>query len=430
MKTTARDMLKQLSFIFISFFLLYALNADISPTVKKGVCPTATENMSKKEKRAIKNCIQRNDPNRLEWAILPVIAFDSDVGFIFGGNLAFARFDKDRDLYKWRMELLGSAAVDSSGITMQEHSIQLDIPQILGSNFRLKMKAGYIQVNNKGYYGFGNDSASLADNDKEVYDYGVKSPEAWIYTIYSLPKSMSLLGGVRYRYSLFDYSSTSMLATPSSGPDVLGRENHGELIWALGWNVDERDHETATTSGYFLQLSTRFSIGALTGTDYTYGGTSIQGRGFIPLAKEYLVLAGRVVADIIYGSAPFYEYSIAGAFPYFDMPGGLKGIRGVPEGRYRGPVKLVINLEIRSMFIKFNVASHQFRIGAVAFFDTGRVWMYQKNSELDGTGMGMKFGTGAGIRLQWGETVVIRVDVAYSPDADPVGVYVDFGHMF
>jgi hypothetical protein len=45
-------------------------------------------------------------------------------------------------------------------------------------------------------------------------------------------------------------------------------------------------------------------------------------------------------------------------------------------------------------------------------------------------GMGMKFGAGEGIRLQWGETVVIRVDVAYSPDADPVGVYVDFGHIF
>ena len=82
-------MLKRLFFILIlmSFFLLHASDGDVATTVKKEVCPTATENMSKKEKRDIKNCVQRNDPNRLEWAILPVIAFDSDIGFIFGGNV-------------------------------------------------------------------------------------------------------------------------------------------------------------------------------------------------------------------------------------------------------------------------------------------------------------------------------------------------------
>jgi len=292
------------------------------------------------------------------------------------------------------------------------------------------MRVAYIQVDNKGYYGFGNDAPYIPSDDKDRYTYSVQSPEVWAYTTYTLPKKMSLLGGLRFRYSLFDFSPSSLLDDHQKVVDIPGTENHGELIWAFGWNIDTRDDETATTSGYFVQLSTRFSIGPITGTDYNYGATSIQGRGFIPVAKEYLVFAGRVFADIMYGSAPFYEMSIAGAFPYFDMPGGSRGIRGVPEGRYRGPVKLIINLEVRSMFIKFNLGSQRFKIGAVAFFDTGRIWMYQKYSYLDGDGMGMKFGVGGGVRLQWGKTVMVRIDVAYSPDSDPIGFYFDVGHMF
>jgi hypothetical protein len=37
---------------------------------------------------------------------------------------------------------------------------------------------------------------------------------------------------------------------------------------------------------------------------------------------------------------------------------------------------------------------------------------------------------GGGLRLQWGETFLLRGDVAWSPDARPVGIYVDVNHVF
>ena len=50
--------------------------------------------------------------------------------------------------------------------------------------------------------------------------------------------------------------------------------------------------------------------------------------------------------------------------------------------------------------------------------------------ELDGSGLGLKYGVGGGLRLQQGKTFVIRVDVAWSPDARPIGAYLTAGHAF
>jgi len=41
-----------------------------------------------------------------------------------------------------------------------------------------------------------------------------------------------------------------------------------------------------------------------------------------------------------------------------------------------------------------------------------------------------KLGTGAGLRVRWGETFLIRFDGAYSPTEHTPGFYVDIGHVF
>jgi hypothetical protein len=50
--------------------------------------------------------------------------------------------------------------------------------------------------------------------------------------------------------------------------------------------------------------------------------------------------------------------------------------------------------------------------------------------ELDGEGLGLKYGLGGGLRLLGGKTFVLRVDVAWSPDARPISAYLAAGHVF
>ena len=75
---------------------------------------------------------------------------------------------------------------------------------------------------------------------------------------------------------------------------------------------------------------------------------------------------------------------------------------------------------------------HRRKQPAERILDVGRVWteLPPGNRRFDGDGPGLKLGVGAGPRLQWGETFLIRIDLAWSPDADPIGVYFDVSHVF
>ena len=92
---------------------------------------------------------------------------------------------------------------------------------------------------------------------------------------------------------------------------------------------------------------------------------------------------------------------------------------------------MLANFEVRSQLVQFHLWNKQMTLGAAVFFDVGRAWAdWTSHPELDGSGWGLKYGTGGGLRLQQGKTFVVRADLAWSPDARPVGAYVGAGQMF
>jgi len=94
-------------------------------------------------------------------------------------------------------------------------------------------------------------------------------------------------------------------------------------------------------------------------------------------------------------------------------------------------VKVFGNVELRTEIVSFHALGQAMVLGAVAFFDGGRLWAdTTPQPQLDGHGVELKYGVGGGLRLQSGRAFVLRADVAYSPDASPVGGYVAAGQMF
>lgn len=142
-------------------------------------------------------------------------------------------------------------------------------------------------------------------------------------------------------------------------------------------------------------------------------------------------------ADFKYGHVPFFELFTGGVFKPDYMIGGSAAIRGVPFGRYLGPIKAVANVEVRALFLRTRLLGQPFQLGGDLFFDTGRVWSDSTfHSPLDGTGVGLKWGSGVGGYLLWGQAAMFRLDVAYSPDAValnpglPLAIYVEDGVSF
>jgi hemolysin activation/secretion protein len=130
----------------------------------------------------------------------------------------------------------------------------------------------------------------------------------------------------------------------------------------------------------------------------------------------------------MFGNTPFYELA---RFDDTYAIGGVLGVRGVPAQRYSGKLKALANIEIRVEIVSFRALGKRMVFGVAPFFDAGRVWAdFGYHPDLDGRGVGLKYGYGGGLRLQSGSSFVLRADVAGSPDANPVSGYFMAGQMF
>jgi hypothetical protein len=179
----------------------------------------------------------------------------------------------------------------------------------------------------------------------------------------------------------------------------------------------------------FHELSARFTPDPH--SEISYGGTTLALRFYQSIYRDRLVFAVRILGDVLFGTPPLYELARHGGLFPMPAPGGGSGVRGVPIHRYHGKVKLLSNWELRGRILPFTWLGQRFNIGAVAFIDAGRVWTNLSSpTRFDGTDLGLKLGAGGGLRIQWGEALLLRTDVAWSPDADPVGFYFNVNHVF
>jgi len=391
------------------------------------------------------------EPRRYELAGFPILGGSTDIGVQFGATMTLTHFYDDAFPYDWNLDVLLSASakdVDGLQLAQQSHVLRLDAPDLFGGRARLDTRASFQRTINAGYYGLGNAAEATMPPDiapecaarrfQYVQEEGrLRS----IGRLYTSTKGFDIAIGANLRLENPDDYCGSKLkedVTPQPGassspvlgsvPAVLGSLSAGVMI-------DTRDSEFITRRGIFYQVG----VGATAGSaeSIAYGEASAVLSHYAELGGPF-VFASRFVASFQFGRVPFYDMQQGGNFEPQYLLGGENGVRGVPQGRYAGPVKVITNLEIRSTpFPRFMVLGERFLIGTTTFFDCGRVWsQYSAISSADGTSLGLKFGVGGGVFLQWGEAAIFRVEAAYSPDAVsenptlPVGVYVSDGVMF
>lgn len=410
------------------------------------------------------------NPNRTEFGALPAINYDTDLGFGFGAIASVARFATGYRPYKWRLELQAYATVKRApgkGAEFPFHDdyINMDFPGLLENRLRITARVGFRKFANTGYYGFGNASRfdkpwESIDPDEDLAAYQAAHRFHSFDHIYPLllvnarvrlwdrstpaqRRRIEALVGLNTTYNVVrPYPDSKLeqdiasLGDGSKDAQTLGKLLRGTdpallMVLNLGLLFDTRDHEFTPTRGTFTELSVRSSPGVQ--QDLRYAGVALNTAWYKAIVGEYLSFAIRGVADVILGDAPFYELTRFGALQPRDGPGGGWSLRGVPRQRYSGKVKLIQNLELRSMFWRFNVGKSRFLVGAVGFLDAARIWADLRGTELAGQsvdGGTFKVGTGGGLRVRWGETLVIRFDGAYSPTERTPGFYVDIGQVF
>lgn len=387
---------------------------------------------------------------RFEPAGFPLIGGDSDIGFEFGAVGTLSYFCCGTKPYAWNMDLLLSASVKQgpSGleIAQQNYLWQIDMPGLFDGAMRLNPEVSYNHTINYGYFGLGNASSGVTPNNNA----NPGRYHEWIDSVAQVrplgrvhlqgPVDFEFMG--QYLYVAPGIYADSLLQqdasakAPNGGPYIYGTTSLSLPSVAGGFVWDSRDNEIFPHSGMLHEVGVRIEQGFPVSANTHYIEAGGIFRGYVPLPAGF-VLAGRLVTNFQVGNVPFYELFQAGPFDLKEMPGGSAGIRGVPVGRYLGPIKILGNVEVRNMWLNFSVLGQKFAIGNTVFFDTGRVWSdYSFHSPLDGSGLGLKYGVGGGIYVLWGQAAMLRIEAAYSPDAVsenpslPLGIYVEDGTMF
>jgi hypothetical protein len=381
-------------------------------------------------------------PRRYEVAGFPIIGGNTDIGFQFGAAGTLTRFYDQAFPYEWNIDLLLSASLkDTNGlrVAQQSHVLRLDAPDLFAGRLRLDTRVSFQRTINAGYYGIGNAASAGDASSDYLQEEGRLRVIGRMHT--GLP-GIDAAAAANLRYETPTVYRGPMpsklaedLAGGQPGPVPIGTTNAFLTGIAAGVMYDTRDSEFVTRRGVFYQLG----LGATVGSEerVAYGEAAAVLAHYAPLPGPFL-FASRFVMSFQFGRVPFYDLAQGGVFEPQYLVGGQEGVRGVPQGRYEGKVKVTSNIEVRSLpFPRFTLFGSRFRIGTTTFFDAGRVWSdYAVISRADGTKFGLKYGIGGGVFLQWGEAAIFRLEAAYSPDAVsenpslPLGIYVSDGLMF
>jgi hypothetical protein len=380
-----------------------------------------------------------DDAEHTDFNLVPVVGGSTDLGIGGGYFAGIARNKKGYDPFFWNIDSSGLITFKynaGSGLTIPYVDIyaRATIPRLFGAPLRLEVRPSFTWETID-YYGMGNASSTAAPANAPhgYFTYQRGHPQFDVDVRGTIVDHIAGRVGFRYIRNIIEVPEGSKLAEDAlMGSAEVKRlvgplRSHSVALFKYGLQLDTRDDETSSHSGTFDTVDLKLSPGGTTEFPYRYGEATVNLRGFVPLARP-LTLAVRAVGDWMFGDVPFYELA---RFDDTFAIGGTTGVRGVPAQRYYGKVKVLGNVELRAQLFTFHALGKAVQFALVPFFDAGRLWAdTEAHPELDGRGIGLKYGTGGGVRLQSGSAFVIRADLAWSPDATPISGYFSAGQMF
>ncbi|HYH97000.1 Omp85 family outer membrane protein, partial [Hyalangium sp.] len=361
---------------------------------------------------------------RTGWDIqgVPAINFNTDEGFGYGAILLFVdRADGTYEPFRYSVLL----QLFQTTRQVAAHLINVDAPRFLDSQWRLGLELAYTRTKFAPYYGLGNTASyekefsACTDRDALETDPDVcpdnsefRGLRYYTYDHRSLPRIrlnarrklsdtwLLFLGyrlrvdRIRMRYSTEDLgqSGDSKLIEDTSAGRFEAHEGTlaeplseraSELVF--GFQYDTRDIESSPTLGMFHELSVRGGAGPI-GSQFNYWGATLHTRFFHPVIPGYprLVMGWRGLLDVMGGEVPISLMPFFGGLEGKDGLGGVFSARGILLRRYQGPVKLLLNGELRWTPLSVEPWGQQFDFTFAGYLDAGRVWSDLKFSEGGG----------------------------------------------
>jgi len=375
------------------------------------------------------------------WYVVPNVAFDTDDGLGFGARGELCLDAPGHKPYKTAFVAHAFASLRG----YHHHRLRFDRTGLPPHRrLRLTVHLAWRQWLNDGYWGLGNGTlrertfvGDFDDDDpaRKRYRYSLFQPFAHATLRASLRGPWVLFSSLNVKYSVVETYDGSLLAEQRP----FGIDGGLGLILSAGLLLDTRQPEIDPQRGILAELSGRAAL-PFPGSAGTFGGVLASLRGFHALTDR-LVLAGRMMVELLLGEVPFFEMvHWGGAIPVAGF-GGFETLRGTSFGRWRAPGKAILNTELRLRVIRHTLFGKQMDWQLAAIGDAGIVFGAGDETTGPQGGIPVHPAGGLGLRAIYARAFVGRIDVGLG--VDPVrevdgsvnhevsfGIYIVFDHAF
>lgn len=341
-----------------------------------------------------------------DWAAIgaPLISYDTNLLFGMGlfANVVVADETGEEP---FAASISGQAFFTTGGF--QDHFLRWDLPGFQGTRLRWDGRLRYLAWSRAPYFGLGNDTPRLDEED--------------VSDTYYLWASERLLGRTNLRIPLaespWDVYTTLIVSGQTVGtyPTSLlaearpeGAEGGTMVAAGAGLFRDTRTNEIDPFDGSAIDVQLRASHPWIL-SDWAWWGAHLSWRGWWqPIPR--VVLASRLMVDSTFGDEPFFNQAYIGGLTRGTL-GGRFFLRGLSEERLRGNGVAAAQGELRWTFARFTLfKSLDQRWMLVPFFDLAQIWSW----EADEPPLDPHLTGGAGVRVNFKELLILRVDGGYA----------------
>ncbi len=418
--------------------------------------------------------------DKFSLGILPVVAFDADLGFQYGGLVSVYDYRKPA-IYPdyrqmWKVEI--SRFTKGSGT----NQLYYDAKDILPWGLRLSANFAYMTEQRLDFYGYNGYQSyynkNFTDDTSPDYIsrvfYGYERDQLRLNAdiIGALPwKNTYWLAGFGVMHSTVATVDIDKLNKGESDdkklPDVpllydkyvswgLIPENEKNGGFAnylkIGALYDSRDMEANASRGIWAEATLTYVPSFLFNDGVSYLKAEVAFRQYLTFIPDKLTFAYRLVYQgTLAGHTPFYmqPYMISAysSATKIDGLGGARSMRGVMRNRVVGDGYTFGNAELRWKIFRTVIAKQNFYVALHAFVDAGMVVQqinYDKskisaedlaryfNADYNGHD-GVHTAAGLSLRIAMNENFILAIDYGFpfnGQDGRSGGLFINVGNLF
>lgn len=393
---------------------------------------------------------------------LPVVGFDSDLGFQYGICCDIFNFGNGSNYpqYDYKINLEASTYTKGSNVLRTYGDFKTLIP-----DGKLFFDITYFNTPKFGFYGYNGfatgyspdfvswmPGAKVNDDAKSGYNFMSRNQFRALASISKkISGNLSAAAGIAFyhittdRLDLKDYNGQNTLYDDYIAANLIhGNEKNGGNVTQLRAGVvyDSRNHDSDPTRGENVEVSLVYSPDIIDGNGYSNLGFHMSICQFLPVYSERLTLAYRALIQAnLWGDIPFYfTNNINSMFfrkMYTEGVGGNASVRGMNRNGVLCNGFAMFNLELRWRIYDFKFINQNWQITANPYFDAGKVLQAYRLDEQKESGLyagdeyGPHYTAGLGVKLIMNHNMVLSFEAGKPfSKKDGTGLWTNIGFNY